>query len=149
MKWYAVSHMNVPHNRLTFGEEEVQAVADVVKSGHWAGGPRVKELEEALCTRAGVKHAVGVSSGLSALRLALQGLGVKSGDEVIVPGFSCVALANAPLALGATPVPVDVREGDYTIDPASVRAHVTSKTKAIVIVHMFGMPGPVDSLRDL
>src|SRR3989344_8381177 len=128
MKWYAVSHMNVPHNRLTFGEEEVQAVADVVKSGHWAGGPRVKELEEALCARAGVKHAVGVSSGLSALRLALQGLGVKQGDEVIVPAYSCVALANAALTLGAVPVPADVREEDFTIDPQSVRSHVHSKT---------------------
>lgn len=148
LQWYA-SCVNVPHNRLTFGEEEVQAVSNVVKSGQWAGGPRVEELEGALSARAGVKHAVAVGSGLSALRLALQGLGVKQGDEVIVPAYSCVALANAPLALGAIPVPADVREGDFTIDPESIRSHVTSKTKAIVIVHTFGAAGPIDELRDL
>ena len=147
-QWYAAC-VNVPHNRLTFGEEEVQAVSDVVRSGQWAGGARVEELEGALCARAGVKHAVAVGSGLSALRLALQGLGVKQGDEVIVPGYSCVALANAPLALGAIPVPVDVREEDFTINPKSVRSHVNSKTKAIVVVHTFGSPSPVDELRDL
>lgn len=141
--------MNVPHNRLTFGEEEVQAVSGVLRSGQWAGGPRVEELEGALSARAGVKHAVAVGSGLSALRLALQGLGVKQGNEVIVPAYSCVALANAPLALGAIPIPVDVRGGDFNIDPKSVRSHVTFKTKAVVIVHTFGAPAPVDELRDL
>lgn len=141
--------IKVPHNRLTFGEEEVQAVSTVIRSGYWAGGPVLKTLEDALCKCAGVSHAVGVSSGLSGLRLALQSMDVSEGDEVIVPAYSCVALANAPLALGATPVPADVRTDDWNLDPESVRSCVTKNTKAIIVVNMFGAPGPIEELRDL
>ena len=85
----------MPHNRLTFGEAEARAAAEAVASGQWAGGPRVQALERGLGGRAGRAHAVGVASGLAALRLGLKALGVARGDEVIVPAYSCVALANA------------------------------------------------------
>ena len=99
---------SVPHNRLTFGEAECDAVLRTVRSGHWAQGPRVQELEAALARMSGVRHAVCVASGLAALRLALGALGIRAGDSVLVPAYSCVALANSVLAWGATPVPVEV-----------------------------------------
>lgn len=140
---------DVPHNRLTFGPEELRAVADVVCSGHWAAGPRLAELERAFAEHARVTWAVGVGSGLAALRLALKGLGVGPGDEVIVPAYSCVALANAPLALVATPVPVDVRDLDWNLDPRAARRALTPRTRAVISVNTFGAPAPVEELRDL
>ena len=104
--------IEVVHNRLTYSDLEVEAVARTVRSGYWASGLRVTELEHALAKLGGVKHAVGVASGLAALRLVLKGLGVKPGDRVLVPAYSCVALANATLACGATPVPVDITPQD-------------------------------------
>src|SRR5580700_724430 len=113
---------SVPHNRLTFGESECDAVLRTVRSGYWAQGPRVQELETALARLGGVQHAVCVASGLAALRLALGGLGVKAGESVLVPAYSCVALANSVLAWGATPVAVDVDPTHWNIDPALCRS---------------------------
>lgn len=141
--------VRVPHNRLTFGEEEVQAVADVVSSGQWSAGPRQSELEHRLAEHAQVAHAVCVSSGLSALRLTLKGLGLGPEDEVIVPAYSCVALANAAMALGAEPVTVDVRDCDWNLDPLAARAAITPRTRAIVLVNTFGAPAPIKDLRHL
>src|SRR5690349_10650387 len=115
----------IPHNRLTFDENEVKAVAEVVRSGYWAGGPQVLRLEATLAKLVGVQFAVGVGSGLSALRLALKSLGVGAGDEVIVPAYSCVALPNAVLSLQAMPVPVDVQAPDWNIDPKAVESALT------------------------
>lgn len=142
------SKIKVPHNRLTFGEEEERAVSEVIKSGYWAQGPKVAELESKLSEVSDVSHAVCVGSGLGALRLAMLGLGVSSGDEVIVPGYSCVAVANATLALGAKPVAADIRKGDWNIDPSSVEKLISPNTKAIVAVHMYGSPAPIKELKD-
>ncbi len=139
----------VPHNRLTFGDEEAQAAADAVRSGYWAQGPRVKQLEELLVREAGGGHAVCVASGLGALRLALRALGVGPGDAVIVPAYSCVALANAVLAIGAEPIPVDVRADDWNLDPDRVREAVRVRAaKAVIAVNTFGCPADIDALRD-
>lgn len=136
----------IPHNRLTFGARESGAVRRVIESGHWAGGKMVARLEAALALRANVKWAVAVGSGLAALRLALRGLGVRGGDEVIVPAYSCVALANAVLALDARPIPGDVERMTWNIDPASVRRRLSRKTRAVVAVHTFGCPAPIKQL---
>ncbi len=125
----------VPHNRLTFGDEEARAAADAVRSGYWSTGPRVAELERALATAAGVEHAVCVGSGLAALRLSLLALGVGKGHRVVVPGYSCVALANAALACDAEPLPVDVLERTWNLD--TDRA-LTLRPNAILAVHTFG-----------
>jgi perosamine synthetase len=138
----------VPHNRLTFGEAEARAVADAVASGQWASGPRVQALERRLGRRAARAHAVGVASGLAALRLGLKALGVARGDEVIVPAYACVALANAVLALGASPILADVGD-DWNIDPRAVAAARTSRTRAVIVVNTFGTPADVMSLRGL
>jgi perosamine synthetase len=135
----------VPHNRLTFGEAEARAVAEVVASGQWAGGPRVQALERELGRRARRSHAIGVASGLAALRLGLKALGVGRGDEVIVPAYSCVALANAVLALGTTPVVADVGD-DWNLDPRAVADARTGRTRAVIAVNTFGAPAAVASL---
>ena len=141
--------LTVPHNRLTFDEAEARAAAGAVASGQWAGGPRVSALEACLGRRAGVAHAVGVGSGLAALRLGLKSLGVDRGDEVIVPAYACVALAHAALALGATPVVADVDARDWNLSPAAVQAARTARTRAVIAVNTFGAPADVLSLRRL
>ena len=137
--------LDVPHNRLTFGDAEARAAADAVASGQWTSGPRVQALEAALARRAGRAHAVGVASGLAALRLGLRALGVGRGDEVIVPAYACVALANAALALGAMPIAADVGE-DWNVDPGAAAAVRTSRTRAVIAVNTFGAPADVASL---
>lgn len=139
---------DVPHNRLTFGKEEVAVVSDVVLSGQWAGGRVVKDFEQALADVSGRRAAVCVGSGLGALRLGLLALGVGDGDEVIVPGYSCVALANAVLAIGAIPRPANVISGDWNLDPTHVKSILSRKTRAIIAVHTFGTPAAVDVLME-
>lgn len=141
-------HRIVSHNRLTFDEAEVQAVADVVRSGHWAQGPRVAELERELARVAGVQYAVCVSSGLSALRLALGALQISCGDTVLIPAYSCVALANACLCRSATPIPVEIEGTNWNIDTnACRRAIAENSPKAIIAVNTFGTPADL-SFRD-
>jgi perosamine synthetase len=135
----------VPHNRLTHGRREEAAVAAVVASGHWAGGGRVEELERRLAERAGVPFAVCVGSGLAALRLSLRALGIGKGSRVVVPAYSCVALANAALSLGARPVAVDVEPGTWNLDAA---ATARQQADAAVVVHTFGCRADVAGYRD-
>jgi len=131
----------VPHNRLTFTETEVEAVARVVRSGHWAQGPRVAELERELARMAGVQYAVCVACGLSALRLSLGALKVSSGDKVLLPAYSCVALANACLSWGATPVPIEIESSTWNIEPYACRCAIEgSGPKAVIAVNTFGAP---------
>jgi len=96
-----------------------------------------------------MSDAAGVSSGLAALRLALLALHVGPGDEVIMPAYSCVALLNAALALDATPVLADIKEDDWTLSPSDVEQRITQKTKAIIAVHLFGMPASISGLLSL
>lgn len=141
----------VPHNRLTFGPEEEQAAVRVVRSGHWAGGSELRALESEMARVAGVAHAVGVGSGVGALRLSLLALGVGPGDAVAVPAYSCVALANAVLACGADPVPVDVEPGTWNMAVPALRKILArdSAIKAGIAVHTFGCPAPVEELEAL
>src|ERR1035441_1833357 len=137
----------VPHNRLTFGEAECDAVMRTVRSGQWAQGPRVQELEAALARMSGVRHAVCVASGLAALRLALGALGIRSGDSVLVPAYSCVALANSVLAWGAAPVPVDVDGTHWNIEPALCRSHAErGRPRATIAINNFGVPAAVEEI---
>ena len=139
--------MNVPHNRLTFSSDEVEAVASVVRSGNWIGGPKLSEMEQTLCDMFGASHAVGVGSGLAALRLALLALGVKHGDNVLVPAYSCVALANAVLSIGAKPVAVDVDELSWNINPRKAEMLKNDRTTAVIAVNSFGFPAAIDELK--
>ena len=139
----------VPHNRLTFGSPEAIAIARTVKSGQWTAGRAVEQLEASLTRIAGVKHAVCVGSGLAALRLAMLGLGVKGGSRVLVPAYSCVALANAALACGAHPISADVVPLEWNISVDAARKMLIGvQPSVIVAVNTFGVPAPVAELAD-
>ncbi|MEX0955331.1 MAG: DegT/DnrJ/EryC1/StrS family aminotransferase [Rhizobiaceae bacterium] len=139
--------MFVPHNRLTHDFQEVAAVERVVRSGHWATGPETQFFEAELAYFVGRRRCIAVGSGLAALRLALLTIGARSEDEIIIPAYGCVALANAVLACGAKPVTADVIPGAWTLDPASVANLVGKHTKGIVAVHTFGVAARIDELR--
>lgn len=129
-------------------DEAKRAVMRVLDSGRLAQGPVVAEFEAAFARYVGVEHAVAVNSGTAALHLALLARGVGPGDEVIVPAFTFAATANAVLHCGARPVFVDVRESDFTIDPALLEQALTARTKAVIGVHLFGAPCEAPALAD-
>src|SRR5690606_6998986 len=95
----------------------------------------------------GVKHAIGVANGTDALQIALQAHGVGPGDEVIVPPFTFIATAEVVSLLGATPVFVDIEPDTFNIGPAQIAAKITPKTKAIIPVHLFGHPAPMEEIK--
>lgn len=139
----------IPHSRPWVGEAEASAAAAVVASRQLSLGPKVLELEQRWCEATGTVASAAVSSGVAALRLALLTLGIGPGDEVIVPAYSCVALLNAVLALGATPVLADIIPDYWTLSPQDARRHLTRRTKAIIAVHLFGFPAAIDELAAL
>jgi dTDP-4-amino-4,6-dideoxygalactose transaminase len=128
------------------GEEEWQAVREPLETGWLTQGPKVAAFERAFAARHRVKHALASSSCTTALHLILAAMDIGSGDEVIVPAFTWVATANAVLYCGATPVFVDVDPKTFNIDPAQVAERVTSRTKAIIVVHLFGLCADVDAV---
>ncbi len=131
-------------------ESDVEAVLDTLRSGWLTMGPRIQELEGTLVERFGVPHAVTVSSGTAALQLALLGVGVEPGDEVILPALSFVGAAAAVRFAGAEPVLCDVRGAeDLGLDVDDVAARVGPRTKAVVAVHLHGYPADVAALREL
>ncbi len=140
--------MTVPHNRLSHGRAEADAVRAVVESGHWAAGQEGTGLEADLVHLTGRKQAVAVGSGLGALRLALMALGVGEGDEVILPAYCCVALPNAVLALGAVPVAADVTTESWNLDPAAARQAVSEHSRALIAVHSFGVAADIAGLKE-
>jgi perosamine synthetase len=147
MTTIAASSDIIPHSRPFLGREEIEAVNRVIQSRHIAQGAEVEQLEREWADATGNRGAVCVGSGLAALRLALHALGAGPGSEVIVPAYSCIAILNAVLALGGTPVLADVEVDRWTLDPESVRKFRTRRTAAGVAVHLFGMPIRVDAIR--
>jgi dTDP-4-amino-4,6-dideoxygalactose transaminase len=140
----------VPLTEIAMPEEDVEAVLDCLRSGWLTMGPRTLAFEEAFADYAGTRHAVAVSSGTAALHLAARALGLGPGDEVIVPGLTFVASANAPRYVGAAPVLCDVGgPHDMNLDPYDVAARITPRTRAVVAVHFCGYPADVLALRDL
>jgi dTDP-4-amino-4,6-dideoxygalactose transaminase len=131
------------------GEEEIEAVAETLRSGWLTTGPRAALLEERMAEYLEAEHVVAVASGTAALHLALVALDVGSGDEVITSPITWPATANVVVHTGATPVFVDVRESDLNVDPALVAAAVTPRTKALLPVHLAGQPCDLDPLHTL
>ena len=129
------------------GDAELAALEEVVRTGQLTMGPRVTEFEEALADAVGVAHAAAVSSGTAALHLALLARGIGPGDEVIVPAYTFPATANVVELCGARAVLVDVDPDTFLIDIAAAAAAVTSRTKAVFAVHLFGRPVDWDALR--
>ena len=129
-------------------EAEMEAaVRRVLRSGRFILGPEGRAFERECETYLGVDHAIGVASGSDAIKLVLQAFGVGPGSEVITPAFSFVASATAVLQLGARPVFADVDPRTMMLDPAGVAAAMTDRTRAILPVHLFGLPAPMAALR--
>ena len=123
-----------------------EALDEVLRSQQFVLGPQGEALEQEIAQRCGVRHAVGVGSGTDALELALNVCGVGSGDEVIVPAFTFIATASAVCALGARPVFADVEPATFTLDPAQVQSLISVRTRAIIAVHLFGLPANLDPI---
>lgn len=132
-----------------FGEEEAQAVADVVRSGYVNEGPRTAAFTDAVAGMLGARHVLATCNGTVALFLALRACGVEQGDDVIVPDVTFAATATAAALAGARPVPVDVRLRDLNIDPEAVEAALTPRTRAVVAVHVNGRPADMPALRHI
>ena len=130
-------------------EEDIQAVVEVVKSGRLALGPKTEEFEKLMADYIGVKYAVAVSSGTAALHLIIKALGIGEGDEVLVPSFTFVASVNAILYERAIPVFVDINPETYTLDPEDLEKKITSRTKAIMVVDIFGHPAEWDEILEI
>jgi len=133
----------------SLGQEEWLAMRESLESGWLTQGPKVKAFETAFAARHGVSHALATTSCTTALHLALVSLGIGPGDEVIVPAFTWVATANVVVYCGATPVFVDVQKNTYNLDPEKVRSTITSRTKAIIPVHLFGLCADMDALKEI
>src|SRR5437764_1320766 len=131
------------------GDEEVEAVAETLRSGWLTSGPRTAELEERFAAYLGARHVVAVTSGTAALHLSLLALDVGPGDEVITSPITWPATANVVVHAGAKPVFADVRDSDLNVDPARVAELVSERTKAIVPVHLAGQPCDMDPLLAL
>ena len=141
--------MTIPVSRPWLGPEEAAAAAATVSSGWVAQGPRVAEFEEAFAAAIGAGHAVAVSSGTTALHLALVVTSVGAGDEVVVPSLSFIATANAVRYVGAEPVFADVDIVTQNLTPATVEPHLTERTRAVILVDQAGVPADLEAMRAL
>ena len=139
----------LPFHRPCVEEDEIAEVVDALRGGWLTTGPRCRRFEQELAAYVGAKHAVAVNSATAALHLALEAIGLRAGDEVIVPAYTFTASAEVVLYLGARPVLVDVDRRTLNIDPAAVEAAVTERTRAIVTVDMAGVPCDYDALRSI
>lgn len=130
------------------GEEEVQAVREVLLSGRYTSGPKVEEFERKFADYIGVKYAVAVNSGTAALHLSLAALGIKPGDQVIVPAMSFFATVSSVIHQGGIPVFCDV-DRNYCMDPEDLKKRLTRNTKAIIPVHLYGYAANMIELQSI
>ena len=134
--------MKIPLAKPEVLEDDIAAVTAVLRSGRLSQGPVMHEFEQALAAYLEMSHAVVVNSGTSALQLALRALDIKENDEVILPSFSFMAVTNAILSEKAVPVFADIDPETLNLDPLRLEAALSKKTKAVVMVHSFGIPAP-------
>jgi len=137
----------IPLSAPDITQAEIDAVTAVLRTPQLSMGPELAAFEAALAAYHSVPHAVAVSSGTAGLHLALLTLGIGEGDEVIVPSFAFIAVANAVLQVRATPVFAEIDAVTLNLDPASVERAVTPRTRALLVVHTFGIPAEMDALQ--
>lgn len=145
----SVGILNIPEWPI-YGQEETAMMDEVIKSGIWAfRGPREKEFEKKFAEFCGTKYAVASTNGTHTLRIALEALGIGPGDEVIVPGSTWQATAAAALDVNAVPVLADIDPKTYTIDPGQIVRAITSKTRCVIPVHLYGRVCDMDAIMAL
>lgn len=137
----------IPLSAPDITEAEIAAVTAVLRTPRLSLGPELTAFETALARYHRMPHAVAVSSGTAALHLALITLGIGEGDEVIVPSFAFIAVANVVLQIRATPVFAEIDPVTLNLDPAAVEQAITSRTRAILVVHTFGVPAEMNALQ--
>lgn len=140
--------MNIPIAKTEFSESEYENILKPLKSGWVVQGPYVNEFEYKWNNYTGSEHSIAVSNCTTALHLSLAALGIKPGDEVIVPSFTWVATANAVEYTGARPVLCDIELDTFNIDIIKAESLVTSRTRAIIPVHLFGLPAAMDEVME-
>ena len=146
--------MNVPFIDLKPAYRELQVELDavwrrVMESGHYVLGPEVDAFEREFAAYCGAKHCVGVGNGLDALILILRGYGIGAESEVIVPANTYIATWLAVSYVGATPVPVEPDLQTYNLDPGRIEDAITSRTRAIIPVHLYGQPAEMEAIREI
>lgn len=141
--------INIPISKTVFSQIERENILKPLNSGWVVQGPFVKEFEEKWSKYTGAKHSIAVSNCTTALHLSLSALGIGYGDEVIVPSFTWVATANAVEALGARPVFCDINLETFNIDESQIENLITKHTKAIIPVHLFGLPAEMKAILEL
>lgn len=146
--------MNIPWVNLSIQHQELReeintVIQEVLDRTNFVLGEDVEHLEEEFASYCGTKYAIGVDSGLSALKLSLIAFGIGKGDEVIVPTHTFTATAAAVTFSGATPVFVDSDQVTWNIDPEKIESAITTKTKAIIPVHIYGLPADMDAILEI
>jgi dTDP-4-amino-4,6-dideoxygalactose transaminase len=139
----------LPFHVPDIGEDEIEAVVSVLRSGWLTTGSKAKQFEQDFAAAIGARHAVAVNSCTAALHLALEAIGLQEGDEVIVPTMTFTATAEVVTYFKAKPVLVDCLPGTFTIDPDGIERAVTSRTKALIPVHFAGHPCEMDRIIDI
>lgn len=141
--------MEVPIVRLSLSDEVLEEATKVLKSGRWIGGKPIRDLEEEFADYCGTKYCKAVNNGTSALLAIYYSLGLKPGDEVIIPSFSFIATANCLKPFGLKPVFADIDPITFNIDLESIRKKITPKTKAIMPVHLYGLCADMKGINEL
>src|SRR5438093_10982162 len=139
----------IPIAKPNIGEEEKRAVLEVLESGQLAQGPKVAEFEKAFAGYVGRGYGIAVNSGTSALHIALLAHGIGRGDEVVVPSLTSSASASTVLLCGGTPTFADVDRDLYNMDPSRFKAEVTSRTRAVMPVHLYGQTADMDPINEV
>jgi perosamine synthetase len=138
--------MRIPLSAPDISEADIAAVSAVLRTSHLSLGPQMENFEQSFARCIGVSHAVAANSGTSALHLCIRALGISEGDEVIVPSFAFIAVANVLRYERAAPVFVDIDLHTLNLDPARIEEAITPRTRAILVVHTFGCPAALDEI---
>ena len=139
----------IPIAKPIIGQEEINAVEEVLKSGMLAQGEAVKRFEDEFAAYLGVKNAIAVNNGTVALDLAVKALGLEPGSEIITPAFTFIATANCALYQGLRPVFADVDEMTFNIDPNDFQEKITPRTRAVIGVHLYGQPFQLSAVQEI
>jgi perosamine synthetase len=141
--------MRIPLSAPDVTQAEIAAVTAVLRTPHLSLGPKLEEFEQAMARYIGTSHAIAVNSGTSGLHLCVRALGISDGDEVIAPSFTFIAVANALRYERATPVFVDIDPRTLNLDPSRIEEAITPRTRAIVVVHTFGLPAALAEILEI